>query len=424
MSQIQDRINTVKCPTQGLPTSRHVQVYHSANTDRSLLAVLCCLVWRFRQKGLACKERHACFHPHQVPSLSLAPLTCLTFHSWEQGTAAIAVLEIDSPLYTPFSFAPINPPGRPTSALQLALSAVVRQSADGRLSQVINDGLDGASLDGASVGPVVLLGIKTDPERKDFWQTAAAAQLRYLLESVPRTSTGALSQRSDAAQYWADGIFMAPPFLASYGALTANQSLLQMAYDNCRLYRNALIQDGPYGPLWAHIYSDDDKKFYDQGLWATGNAWAAKGMLQVLATILKSPFAPQMSAQSIDLAAWIREILDGAFPAVGSDNLIPNYIGSSNSSTAFGDAASSAALVSVAYRLSTLFPTLPSNYTLAAAKIRDAVTSRVNDMGLLKPVVNPLVWDQKGVLSTEGQAFGLMMLAAWRDWAAAKGNNG
>ena len=63
---------------------------------------------------------------------------------------------------------------------------------------------------------------------------------------------------------------MAPPFLASYGALTGNQTLLQMAYDNCRLYRDALIQDGPYGPLWAHIYSDDDKKFYDKGLWATG----------------------------------------------------------------------------------------------------------------------------------------------------------
>jgi hypothetical protein len=56
----------------------------------------------------------------------------------------------------PFKFGGV----RPTRALQLALSAVVRQSPDGRLSQNINDGLDGASLDGASIGPVVLLGWK------------------------------------------------------------------------------------------------------------------------------------------------------------------------------------------------------------------------------------------------------------------------
>lgn len=40
-------------------------------------------------------------------------------------------------------------------------SAVVRQSADGRLSQVINDALDGAALDGASSGSVVVLGEET-----------------------------------------------------------------------------------------------------------------------------------------------------------------------------------------------------------------------------------------------------------------------
>lgn len=42
--------------------------------------------------------------------------------------------------------------------LQLALSAVVRQTSDGRLSQQINDALDGAALDGASAGSAVLIG--------------------------------------------------------------------------------------------------------------------------------------------------------------------------------------------------------------------------------------------------------------------------
>lgn len=68
----------------------------------------------------------------------------------------------------------------------------------------------------------------------------------------------------------ADGVYMGFPFIAAYGAVTNNQTLLQFAYDNCRLYRDALLVDGPTGKLWAHIYDDDTKSFDDAGLWATG----------------------------------------------------------------------------------------------------------------------------------------------------------
>jgi hypothetical protein len=59
------------------------------------------------------------------------------------------------------------------------------------------------------------------------------------------------------------------PFIAAYGAVTSNRTLLMEAYTQCRLYRNALLQQGPTGPLWAHIVADDGT-FIDQGLWATG----------------------------------------------------------------------------------------------------------------------------------------------------------
>ena len=71
--------------------------------------------------------------------------------------------------------------------------------------------------------------------------------------------------------YRDDGVFMMPPFIAAYGAASNNQTLLQIAYDQCRLYRNALRQYGPTGPLWGHIFSDDDGGWWvDQGLWSTG----------------------------------------------------------------------------------------------------------------------------------------------------------
>jgi hypothetical protein len=47
--------------------------------------------------------------------------------SWEQGTAAQAVLETDNPEYSVFGASPFESRGNtPISALQLSLSAVVR----------------------------------------------------------------------------------------------------------------------------------------------------------------------------------------------------------------------------------------------------------------------------------------------------------
>ena len=123
--------------------------------------------------------------------------------SWEQGTAANGILETDNDDYSVFARSPFTSHGQATSALQLALSAAVRQTPDGRLSQNINDAEDGAALDGASAGSAVLLGtLVPNPKGKSYWEDAADKELNYLLTQVPRTSTGALSQRANTSQYW------------------------------------------------------------------------------------------------------------------------------------------------------------------------------------------------------------------------------
>jgi rhamnogalacturonyl hydrolase YesR len=140
---------------------------------------------------------------------------------------------------------------------------------------------------------------------------AASGQLKYLLRVAPRAQNGAISQRKHQVQLWSDFIYMAPPFIAYYGALrggSAGQGLLQTAYDQVRLYREVLF-DADVG-LWRHIALG---KGTDLTHWATGNAWAVAGMLRVLATIQQSFAADLMVSEQTHLVQWVRETLNGAW---------------------------------------------------------------------------------------------------------------
>lgn len=98
---------------------------------------------------------------------------------------------------------------------------------------------------------------------------------------------------------------MVPPFIAYFGAVTNNQTLLQEAFDQVAAYRTGL-QD-PETKLWRHMSEGPEAE--DPNLWATGNAWAAAGIMRVLATIKRSQFAGDMGDQLTQLQVWAAEIL-------------------------------------------------------------------------------------------------------------------
>lgn len=101
---------------------------------------------------------------------------------------------------------------------------------------------------------------------------------------------------------------MVPPFLAYYGALTNNVTLMQEAYTQCKLYRNYLRD--PSG-LWRHIVMGPSGQ--DPGYWATGNAWAAAGMLRVMSTLMISQQSARFLNETIELASWTTEIVEASF---------------------------------------------------------------------------------------------------------------
>lgn len=59
---------------------------------------------------------------------------------------------------------------------------------------------------------------------------------------------------------------MAPPFLAYYGVVNQNQSLVTESYNQIKLYRSYL-RDSSADNLWKHIQLGDGT---DDGHWSTG----------------------------------------------------------------------------------------------------------------------------------------------------------
>jgi rhamnogalacturonyl hydrolase YesR len=211
---------------------------------------------------------------------------------------------------------------------------------------------------------------------------------------------------------------MVPPFLAYYGVTTGNKTLLQDAHTQIKLYRDAL-RDSKSHSLWKHVVQGTSGN--DEGHWATGNAWAAAGMLRVAATIKHSSFSDDLKDEYKDLINWTKEIHGGMYRHLRSDGLFTNYV--DNTST-FTDAAGATLLAASVYRISNLADV--HDHVSQAEQTRKAIAANghIDSNGWLTPVVNPHAYGEEGSQSPEGQAFVLQMQAAYKDWQAAgsKGN--
>lgn len=347
----------------------------------------------------------------------------LPSHSWEYGTASEALLELYNPNLSVFGSSPFpfSPKVDTTTvpALLYAKSNIVIGTPPNGLS----DG-DGATGDPASLGVSALMLGADDPTYLD----AATAEVEYLINSAPRFSNGAISQRADVAELWADFMYMAPPFLAYYAATTKNLSLLSATVEQCELYRQILHAPDGDG-LWMHIIGPQSQ---DTGLWSTGNAWAAAGMTRVLATVIKVPLAPAARVwrrEAISkLTRYILEIVDGAInsPVDPENGLLRNYLNdTAGDGHGYGETSGSSLLAAVVYRLAVLTPSsIARSHIRWADKIRTILgDGHVSPEGIVSPAVNPLNWGDTTPYtegSPEGENFVILMYAAWRDCVLAR----
>lgn len=227
---------------------------------------------------------------------------------------------------------------------------------------------------------------------------------------------------------------MAPAFIAYYGAITHNQTLVSLAYSQIAAYRTRLLD--PAVNLVKHIVLGGGTGSPSQDLnhWSTGNAWFVMGAIRTLRVIQLSAFRWALNSQVSDLLTWSLQISNAAWSHQQPAGYLWNYIDidpATTTGTSFEDCAGTALMAANTFRLATLtynpatksssFGALKPNVA-AAERARVYIVQHVdNSTGVLGPIVNPLNWHAQapaGGVSPEGQAFVVLLQAAYRDWMA------
>jgi unsaturated rhamnogalacturonyl hydrolase len=310
---------------------------------------------------------------HEVKRALLA----MQRHSWEQGVAAQAFLEM----------------GETDLVVLMAKEAVLRQREDGRLGVV---GSDGAVTDPAANGEAVLHAARLtgDPAL----QAAGERMLDYLLREAPRTAEGTLHHLTTRPQVWVDSMYMAPPFIAVAGH--PQEAVRQI--EGCR---KLLWQ--PEKRLFAHIWDEGRQAFERADAWGVGNGWAAAGMARVIRALSA---LPGMGEERVRLVAYVRELLDGCLAHQRRDGLFHDVV---DDGATFVETNLAQMLAYTIYR-GTAEGWLDAPYRPHADRMRQAAHEQVDEFGLVQGVCGAPRFDRPGT-APEGQAFFLLMEAAYRD---------
>jgi len=295
--------------------------------------------------------------------------------AWEQGVASQALLEL----------------GETDLAILLAKDAVVNQRKDGRLG--LNEG-DRAATDPASNGESVLAAAKATGDEK--LKKAAEQMLDFLLYKAPRTREGILYHNCIENMVWVDAFYMAPPFLAVSGH--PDEAIKQIIG-----YRKILFN--PEKKLYHHIWDEDRQRFERKLFWGVGNGWAAAGMTRVIRALPES-----MKKEKDMIAGFVREVVEGCLKYQREDGLFHDIL---DDPTTFVETNAAQMLAYSIFRGVT-GGWMDSKYLPHASRMRDAVYRKVDGFGLVQGVCGAPRFDRAGT-ATEGQAFFLLMEAAYND---------
>ncbi|MCX7984827.1 MAG: glycoside hydrolase family 88 protein [Bacteroidetes bacterium] len=309
-----------------------------------------------------------------IQKVMLAMLT-MQRATWEQGVAMQALLEL----------------GAEEHVILMAKDAVLRQSEDGRLAML---GEDFALTDACAAGEAVLWsGKKT---RDPSFQRAIDKLLAYIETKAPRCDDGTIYHFTNIPQIWSDATYMLPPFLAVVGKY--EEAVRQILGIKKVLWNSDK-------KLLSHMWDCEKKQFARKDCWGVGNGWTAAGVTRVIRLL-----PPSMVHERTQLVAYVRDILDGCLAHMRSDGLYHNIVDNPQS---FVETNLSQMLAYSIYR-GIHGGWIEQSYKTFADTMRAAAHAKVDVYGLVQGVCGSPEFDHPGT-ATEGQAFFLMMEAAYYD---------
>ena len=297
-------------------------------------------------------------------------------YNWEQGVAAQAMLEL----------------GEDQWVVSLARAAVMRQQK-GRLA-IIGDG---SLTDSASVGEAVLYAAKITCDH--LYSEAAEEMLQLLLTTMHRSENGALYHVNKKKEIWVDAFYMAPPFLAVAGHP-------EEAVRQIEGYREYLWNADDR--LYSHRWDDENKRFIRRDYWGVGNGWAAAGTTRVIRALPE-----KMTEEKERLITYAKEVIEGCLAHMRDDGLFHNVVDDPSTfvETNLGQ------MISYSIYRGVAGGWLDKSYVEPANRMREAARGKVDRYGLVQGVCGVPDFDRSYV-APEGQAFFLLMEAAWRELAA------
>jgi unsaturated rhamnogalacturonyl hydrolase len=310
----------------------------------------------------------------RIQKVKLAMLS-MQRDAWEQGVAAQAFLEM-----------------RETSWVRLfAREAALRQGEDGRLALTYST--NGITEPAANGEAVLAAAAETgDPDLK----RAAGRMADWLLRGAPRADTGAICHVMGTRQVWVDSMYMSPPFLAIAGY--PGEAVRQL-----EAYRKILYDEQKR--LYSHSWDDDRKEFVRSAFWSVGNGWAAAGITRVIAAL------PEGSpVEKKALVEHLIELIDSCLSYRRKDGFFHDILDDPGS---FAEVNLSQMLAYCIYR-GVQRGYLGREYLEKADFMREAVYGKVDADGLVRGVCGAPFFDRPGT-ATEGQAFFLLMEAAYKD---------
>ncbi|NOZ31654.1 MAG: glycoside hydrolase family 105 protein [Alphaproteobacteria bacterium] len=160
--------------------------------------------------------------------------------------------------------------------------AQLLRTLEGWYERQINAGLPKLNVN--TTAPMFALSVLWGETREARWAKVLDRWADQLISTMPRTPEGgfehSVSDKINKNELWADTLFMAALFLASYGQLSGRRDLVDEAERQFLVHGRYLAD--PHSGLWYHGWTFEGRHNFARAFWGRGNAWTAISIVELL----------------------------------------------------------------------------------------------------------------------------------------------